>query len=185
MRILICLLFSIVAVDFATAAGCEISLRVKNQTEYAIKVNTTDTYREERQPGDLAGKRFRGHGLDVKTRATPWRGVAKGGWDWEPTGTKAWWYYWHTDERSKDKPGIEEFLLPGATKFDTYKAGLGCGVKRRYKLQVDCYEVGLGRPNKPTLLNRERIADTKTIYFPGAKQWTERQNVTIPVKSCK
>lgn len=46
MRILICLLFSIVAVDFVTA-GCDINLRVKNETKYAIEFSKASPTRSK------------------------------------------------------------------------------------------------------------------------------------------
>ena len=128
MRILICLLFSIIAVDFATAAGCEISLRVKNQTEYALHVDIRSTVED----------------LAVKTRAVPWRGVQKGEWDWEPTGTPVLLPY----PRQSGVPWwIDSWLLPGETQFDTYKAVLGCGFKRRYRLRFTCHELGAPNPH--------------------------------------
>ena len=87
--------------------------------------------------------------LAVKTRAVPWRGVQKGEWDWEPTGTPVLLPY----PRQSGVPWwINSWLLPGETQFDTYKAVLGCGFKRRYRLRVTCRGVDVTtKPRKPTL----------------------------------
>ena len=168
MRILICLLFSIVAVDFVTA-GCDINLRVKNETKYAIEFSKASPTRSK--------------SFQVKTRGVPWRNVDKGGWAGFHSGT--------TSSITFKGRGMYEVLESGKTTLDTYDAVLGCGVKRRYRIDFECYEIGI-RPEPPEVLvftGGSQLGttpiSTKTRYFPGPKQWTEGRNVTIPIKSCK
>ena len=180
MRILICLLFSIVAVDFA-AAACDINLRVKNETKYGISFSYTHTL--------IKGNRVPSTSdFQVKTRGVPWRSVDKGGWDmddWANAGTSIESYY---DDNAKlwreMRSGWYYVLESGKTAVGRYKARLGCGVKRRYRLRFTCHEVEQS-PMNANLGFANRDVAHKTIYFPGAQQWTERQSVTIPVKSCE
>ena len=192
MRILICLLFSIVAVDFA-AAACDINLRVKNETKYGIQFTGATHYAGTPGPAKES--------FQVKTRAVPWRNIDKGGWDtstWngahENTATRAvrdpGADNFTTEYRSEAGGARFSFLEPGKTAVGTYEAVLGCGVKRRYRLRFTCHEVTeltfrerLGGLSHWYWIEKD-VAD-KTRYFPGPKQWTEGRNVTIPIKSCK
>ena len=185
MRILICLLFSIVAVDFA-AAACKINLRVKNETKYAIELED--------------GRKS----FQVKTRAAPWRNVHRGGWDWYPNAATR--DMSNPDGRQGTASAAYRLLESGKTIVDNYDAVLGCGVKRRYRIDFTCHEVveksgGIGLE----FTGEGKDVATKTRYFPGPKDrllasdyflaawtslekgepWTESRNVTIPIKSCK
>ncbi len=183
MRILICLLFSIVAVDFATA-GCKMNLRIKNETKkYAV----------------------RAYSMEAKTRAVPWRDAEKGGWEFRysasqeaRTGPTEKELKEH-EAKGKDIPYYTptKVIGPGQTGIGKYEAVLGCGVKRRYRFDVLCREVDPD-PQYPDSkhkfvwkgglysgTNGLSPEIRKTRYFPGPKQWAEGRNVTIPIKSCK
>ena len=176
MKILVCLLFSIVAVDFA-AAACDINLRVKNETKYAISF---DDYRDGP---------FKSRSFQVKTRGVPWRSVDRGslhGWNtntWADAGTRIEIYRDVDNNWSDFEYGIY-VLESGKTAVGRYKAVLGCGVKRRYRLRFTCHEVEEMPVDSNLGFTVENVAH-KTRYFPGPKQWTEGRNVTIPIKSCK
>ena len=183
MRILIYLLFSIVAVDF-TAAGCKMNLRIKNETKkYAVKA----------------------YSMEVKTRAVPWRDAEKGGWDFKWSASQIARYGPNEEELKEyeakgSKPpryADEKVIGPGRTGVGKYEAVLGCGVKRRYRFDVICREVEPD-PQHPDSENRfiwkgglKGVSSNlspeirKTRYFPGPKQWAEGRNVTIPIKNCK
>ena len=163
MEILICLLFSIVAVDFATAA-CDINLKLKNETEYAIAIRHD-------MGGYNAGKAFQ-----VKTRGVPWRDVDKGRWNFK-SGTTSTVLHGGTFEY--------EVLESGKTTTDIYKAVRGCGVKRRYRIDFACYEVEENSNHLRFTDSTNQTIAEKSRYWPGPKQWTESRNVTIPIKSCK
>ena len=179
MRILICLLFSIVAVDFA-AAACNINLRVKNETKYAIELEASSTVQGARKS------------FQVKTRGVPWRSVDKGGWR-TSTWADAHIVVGFKAVRSnkgylavKREPELS-VLEPGKTAVGRYEAVLGCGVKRRYRIDFTCHEImydaHMGSPNGVGFTDSD-VAH-KTRYFPGPKQCAEGRNVTIPIKSCK
>ena len=215
MRILICLLFSIVAVDFATA-GCDINLRVKNETKYAIEFSKASPTRSK--------------SFQVKTRGVPWRNVDKGGWDtdtWadahrvvglseeetaELVGHAAWTLLAPvftlgligvvtktdtaeqlsaTNSQDIDLPNVTgpdlSVLDPGRTAVSRYEAVLGCGVKRRYRIDFTCHEItyDVQSAGHTVAAFTDRDVAHKTRYFPGPKQWAEGRNVTIPIKSCK
>ena len=212
MRILICLLFSIVAVDFATA-GCDINLRVKNETKYAIEFSKASPTRSK--------------SFQVKTRGVPWRNVDKGGWDTDTwadahrvvglseeetaelvgqpsavawtllaplltlgpievvTKTNTAEQLSATNSQDIDLPSV---LDPGKTAAGRYEAVLGCGVKRRYRIDFECYEVEEHSKDPKSLQftsGTSQSLSTKSRYFPGPKQWTESRNVTIPIRNCK
>ena len=135
MRILICLLFSIVALDFA-AAACKINLKIKNETEHAIKL---------KYYGFEYAKAFQ-----VKTRGVPWRSVERGGWDFSSGTTREIIHGGRLD------PRYHAVLESGKTTTDIYQAGLGCGVKRKYRIGFECYEV------------EEHPRDPKYRKFTGA-----------------
>ena len=179
MKILICLLFSIVAVDFA-AAACDINLRVKNETKYAISF---DDYRDGP---------FKSRSFQVKTRGVPWRSVDRGslhGWNtntWANAGTRIEIYRDVDNNWSDFEYGIY-VLESGKTAVGRYKAVLGCGVKRRYRLRFTCHELGPPNPHPEApdnaIINKD-VAQ-KPRYFPGPKAWAEKRNITISIKSCE
>ena len=179
MRILIYLLFSIVAVDFSVA-GCDIDLRVKNETKYAITL--ADHSRTLKAS-------IHSSSFQVKTKGVPWRSVGKGGWDtmrWADAGTLVESYRWlEAGDEHWVKRGSGIYVLEsGKTAVGRYAAVLGCGVKRRYRLRFTCHEVGEIPFDFSLGFTDENVAQ-KNHYFPGPKQWTEGSNVTIPIKSCK
>jgi hypothetical protein len=157
MRILICLLFSIVAVDFATA-GCKINLRVKNKTGEKIIIGRPLS---KKGSGKSSGQ------FHAKSWGAPYVQVSKRGWlaeDWEGS------YY--VPDRSIGMPNAW-IMEPEETAFDTYKAVLGCNINRNYRLAFRCIkEDGYFTPRK-------------WRYFPRPGGYTKSQNVTIPIKSCK
>tara|TARA_B100000749_G_scaffold265977_1_gene241587 strand:- start:46 stop:681 length:636 start_codon:yes stop_codon:yes gene_type:complete len=211
MRILICLLFSIAAVDFATA-GCDINLRVKNETKYAIEFSKASPTRSK--------------SFQVKTRGVPWRNVDKGGWDTDTwadahrvvglseeetvelvgqpsavawtllapvfrlgpigvvTKTNTAEQLSATNSQDIDLPSV---LDPGKTAAGRYEAVLGCGVKRRYRIDFTCHEITYDAQSAGHTVAAftDRDVAHKTRYFPGPEQWAEGRNVTIPIKSCK
>ena len=175
MRILICLLFSILAADFATA-GCNINLQVENETKYAIALNE-----------DRGGISDFSRAFQVKTRGVlggTWRSVDKGGWNtynWADAQKSISWYQARSGAVHKETT-TTSVLEPGKTAVGRYETVLGCGVKRRYRIDFTCHEIGEAK-NRSVFIDKN-VAH-KTHYFPGPKAWAEGRNVTIPIKSCK
>ena len=164
MEILICLLFSIVAVDFATAS-CNINLKLKNETEYAIAIRHD-------MGGYDAGKAFQ-----VRPWGAAWRDVDNGRWNFK-SGT--------TSTVHHGAGSLYEVLESGKTTTDIYESVRGCGVKRRYRIDFTCHGVVEKSGGSGLAFAGEgKDVATKTRYFPGPKEWTESRNVTIPIKSCK
>ena len=159
MRILICLLFSIVAVDFSTA-GCKINLRVENKTDKRISFRQCLSC-----PSSL-----RRDGFKVRTRAVPYKAVTRRDWvakDWQITGildTQVW------------------VVDPGDTAKDVYRAVLGCNVNRRYRLDFACIEDDYDDATEEL---EDALDPDKVLYFPGPAKWTRDINVTIPIRNCK
>ena len=109
MRILICLLFSIAAVDFATA-GCDIALGVKNETGKEVRFDMND--------------------FKVRTGNVPEVEVYKKSWDLAN--------FTSLFPRNENCSICTAFLPAGEVAMDIYEATLGCNRKRRYSLKFTC-----------------------------------------------
>jgi len=166
MRILICLLFSIVAVDFA-AAGCDINLKIKNETGLEVRIGP--------------GKDFK-----VKTRGIPEVRAWKKGWtanDWIFSGT-------HYDTSFKEDLLRNNFdkaywhVPIGESVLDIYEATRGCNVNRRYRFKFTCLGYDESRATARAPKGVGIGYPTKARYFPGPNGWTKNTNITIALKNC-
>ena len=90
------------------------------------------------------------HSTGVKSKGGSWRALKKGKWF---------------------SPANHFILKKSNSKGDTYKASLGCNLKRRYRIKYMC----LSGTHKDRYF---------TTYYPSAQRWTKNTDILIKLPSC-